>query len=621
MRCGGALRQALTALGLAAITAGAVSTSSATFTAVSPVAQSFSTMADWVTPEPAITRPADGAVTSDATPAVEGVAGTAAGDQSTVLVSVWEGAGASGPPLRSLSAAVSAEGSWSLTLETLPDGRYTVRAEQTDAQGNTGRSAVVTFVIDSEAPLPTIGSPAEWATVGPMPELSGSAGASEGDSESLEVSLWSNATGSGAPERTLVARRQGTAWSVVAEPALAPGTWSARVAQRDAAGNSGASSLRSFVVGGSGPAGLEIRRPAPGAWVRSATPRIRGRAGNAAGDSAKVTVKLYTGDSAGGEPLRTLTAPRRGRAWRVVVRPGLGDGDYTALAEQVDSAGVIAQSSPRSFHIDTAPPEPVLLTPADGDRVGASPEISGRYGTAPGDRARVRVNIYRGKAATGRPVQALTVRRDDPAQGWAVKARALRPGVYTIQAVQRDRAGNTGVSSPVTVIAGPLTALAATSISAENGGERPGAPDRGDVIAFSYSAAMEPSSMLDGWDGSPADVTVRFFDAGGHDSFTLLAADATAVVGVTAGSASSGGVNTNGNYVRGTVTFAASMLLSADARTVTVTLGSPDSTLDIRRHRVAARDMDWSVSPSATDVDGNTVRGGTLSETDHDGDF
>ncbi len=621
MRRGAARRQALTALGLAAITAGAVTTSSATFTAVSPVAQSFSTLADWVTPEPAITTPADGAVTSDATPAVEGVAGTVPGDQSTVLVSVWEGAAATGSPLRSLSAAVDAGGSWSLTLEALADGRYTVRAEQTDAQGNTGRSAAVTFVIDSEAPLPTIGSPADGATVGPTPELSGSAGASEGDSESLELSLWRNATGSGVPERKLVAQRQGTAWSVVAEPALAAGTWSARVAQRDAAGNSGASSLRIFVVSGAGAAGLEIRRPAPGAWVRSATPRIRGRAGNGAGDSATVTVKLYAGDSAGGEPERTLTTRRRGRAWRVVVGPALSDGDYTALAEQIDASGRIARSSPRSFHIDTTPPSPILLAPADGERVGVRPEISGRYGTAPGDRARVRVNIYPGKAAAGRPVQALTVRRDDPGQDWAVKARALRPGVYTIQAAQRDRAGNTGASSPVTVIAGPFAAVAATSISAENGGERRGAPDRGDVIAFSYSAAMEPSSMLDGWDGSPADVTVRFFDAGGHDSFTLLDAGAAAVVGVTAGSTSSGGVNTNGNYVRGTVTFAASMLLSADARTVTVTLGSPDSALGIRHHRVAARDMDWSVSPSATDADGNPVLGGTLSETDHDRDF
>ena len=52
----------------------------------------------------------------------------------------------SGSPLQTYTTTEAA-GSWSVQGDTLPDGTYTVRAEQADADGNLGVSAPHTFTI------------------------------------------------------------------------------------------------------------------------------------------------------------------------------------------------------------------------------------------------------------------------------------------------------------------------------------------------------------------------------------------------------------------------------------------------------------------------------------------
>ena len=80
------------------------------------------------------------------TPLYAGGAGTASGDLPTITINVYLGLTPSGAPLQTYTTTEAA-GSWSVQGDTLPDGTYTVRAEQADAAGNLGVSAPHTFTI------------------------------------------------------------------------------------------------------------------------------------------------------------------------------------------------------------------------------------------------------------------------------------------------------------------------------------------------------------------------------------------------------------------------------------------------------------------------------------------
>ena len=88
-------------------------------------------------------------------------------------------------------------------------------------------------------------------------------------------------------------------------------------------------------------------------------PAFSGRAGNGVGDSTTVTLKIYEGSTPTGSPVRTLTTTRSGTNWSAgLVSPnGLGNGTYTAQAEQADNAGNTGVSAPRVFRVI-----PVIVT-------------------------------------------------------------------------------------------------------------------------------------------------------------------------------------------------------------------------------------------------------------------
>ncbi len=67
--------------------------------------------------------------------------------------------------------------------------------------------------------------------------------------------------------------------------------------------------------------------------------------------------------------------------------------------------------------------------------------------------------------------------------------------------------------------------------------------------------------------------------------------------------------------------FGATMALSADRRTVTITLGTPDVPAAIRAAATPARNMAWTRNTAARDDAGNPVAAGTTTETDNDRDF
>jgi hypothetical protein len=412
---------------------------------------------DTTAPGVSLNNPPNGSSTNDRTPVFSGAAGAASGDLSTITVRVYSGASASGTPVRTLTTA-RLGATWSVeSSEPLAEGVYTARASQSDSAGNTGASADNTFTVEGPPPVtdttpPAVGltAPADASSTNDTtPTFSGGAGTAAGDSATVTVKVYSEPSASSTPVQTLTATAAGDSWSVDAAAPLSEGTYTAQAEQLDSAGNRGLSSTSTFKIDTTAPA-VSLTDPASGSPTRDTTPTLSGAAGAADGDSATVTVKIYSGTSASGTPVRTLSVARSGGTWSVDASPALPEGAYTVQAEQIDSAGNRGLSATSSFKIDTTAPAVSLTDPANGSSTNdATPTLGGGAGTAPGDSSTVIVRVYSGPIVAGTPIQNLTTVRLGPV--WSVaSALPLAEGVYTARAVQFDSAGNRARSSPST---------------------------------------------------------------------------------------------------------------------------------------------------------------------------
>ena len=206
-------------------------------------------------PAVTVTSPVASSATNSTTPTFSGAAGTAAGDSTTVTVSVFAGATATGTPLQSL-AVTAAGDTWSVVAGALtPNAQYTVRATQAHSGGTVGTSNTRTFVVDTTAPVVGITAPAAAATVTTAtPTVSGTAGrltasSTRGaDTLSVTVEVFSGPDTSGTLQQTTAAAVNASsgAYSTVLA-AMPNGTYTVRVTQADAAGNT-ASVTRTFTV-------------------------------------------------------------------------------------------------------------------------------------------------------------------------------------------------------------------------------------------------------------------------------------------------------------------------------------------------------------------------------------
>ena len=117
--------------------------------------------------------------------------------------------------------------------------------------------------------------------------------------------------------------------------ALSSGTYTARTEQSDAAGNVGYSQLTTFAISGV----ADVTAPvvslnAPPASSTDTTPTLAGSAGILPGDSATVTVRVFSGTSVAGAQVQALSATRTSGGSYTIDSPALAAGTYTARAEQ-----------------------------------------------------------------------------------------------------------------------------------------------------------------------------------------------------------------------------------------------------------------------------------------------
>jgi large repetitive protein len=386
--------------------------------------------------------------TADSTPTLTGSLGQAAGDVQEVTVEIL---GEHGETVAEGSALVSGA-TWSYTAPALGDGAYTARARQLDSAGNLGESEAAPFTIDTTPPLVTLGALAT-PTNDPTPTLTGGAGGAVGDLQTVLVRVYHGSK----PEGSVAAEHSVTpslgAWSYTT-PTLADGTYTARAYQADAAGNEGHSAPDTFVVDTVAPSVSISVSPEHSGIVQVTRPTFSGAGGQASGDGAKVRLKIFEGAATGGPPSQSLELPVVAGKWTSESSgPQLGNGSYTAVVEQSDSAGNTATAA-TAFVVATGSPT-VTLSPAglvhrgEAPFLGPTPSFSGEGGSEPEDATSVTLNIYAGTSASGSPMRTLAA----PLSGskWAAgPVSALPDGTYTAQAEQHDESLQPGVSQAVT---------------------------------------------------------------------------------------------------------------------------------------------------------------------------
>lgn len=175
---------------------------------------------------------------------------------------------------------------------------------------------------------------------------------------------------------------------------------------------------------------------------------ISGTSGTVLGDRG-VAIEVYAGATVSGAPIRTLAVTRNAATGSYHASlSGLGSGQYTVRAEQVDGAGNRGVSAARTVVVDTVAPVVSLTSPSDGTLTNdAAPSFGGVAGIAPGDDAAVEIEI---RDASGAVVQAVSAQRDGTSGAYAATAASpLADGAYTAVATQSDDVGNQGSSSRI----------------------------------------------------------------------------------------------------------------------------------------------------------------------------
>ena len=220
---------------------------------------------------------------------------------------------------------------------------------------------------------------------------------------------------------------------------LADGSWrvEARAVSADAVDETPA--FRVVTVDTAAPS-VTLDEPAGGTSTSDRRPIFTGTAGVLPGDEDTVTVEVFPGPGAGGEPLQAVPGPRDPLtgAYAIEAAEDLPDGTYTARSVQLDSLGHVGTSATSTFLVDrTGPALSILAPPADGS--DPTPEISGVAGEA----SPLSVSVLAGTDTGSPPIEGALVAPDPDTGAYAATlASELADGTYTAVAEQADAIGN-----------------------------------------------------------------------------------------------------------------------------------------------------------------------------------
>jgi large repetitive protein len=169
--------------------------------------------------------------------------------------------------------------------------------------------------------------------------------------------------------------------------------------------------------------------------TKDSTPSFSGTAS----EKTPVTVSVFAAGDVGGTVLAEAHASGTGGSWSSGgASPALVDGTYTAVAEQESAFGNgPGVSEERTFTVHTAKPV-VTLNAVSSPTTDSTPSFSGTAS----EKTTVKVQIYKGFAASGSPVASATASGTGGSWSSGGASPALADGTYTAVAEQESAFGN-----------------------------------------------------------------------------------------------------------------------------------------------------------------------------------
>jgi hypothetical protein len=273
------------------------------------------------------------------------------------------------------------------------------------------------------------------------PSFTGTANPGSGD---VTARIYAGSTATGSPVASPTGSvAAGTGAYTVTAGSLSDGTYTVQIVQGPAQ-----SSTQTFQLDASAPS----LTGTVAAATSSLQPVVSGIAAHGSGDASTVNIKIYSGATATGSPVATVTTavnPTTG-AYSGAPSSPLTEGQYTAQVEQSDSAGNLGQSAPVSLRIDTSSPSLTAL-PLSSPTNDATPSISGVASTGTGDDTTVTARVYAGLGFGGPLSGTATASLGLGGIYTATLTTPLDDGVYTVRVEQGDAAGNIGYSSSFSI--------------------------------------------------------------------------------------------------------------------------------------------------------------------------
>jgi large repetitive protein len=481
---------------------------------------------DTSSPTVTITQPAT--PSNNTAPSFKGTATST----TPVVVHVYEGSKAEGTEVSKATAAGTGSG-WSTGSATpaLAPGEhtYTAVATQESPLGNpAGRSAAVTFVVETNAPTVTL-STLPLRSNDTTPSFKGTAS----DSEPVTIRVYKGSKAEGTAVSTLTAEVTAGSWEANTVTPLANGEYTARATQKSRLGNpEGASNAVTFAINISSPA---VTLAQPVSPSNNTTPSFSG----SASDTEQVTVRLYKGPKAEGSILATLKAAVVAGNWHSVATSALSNGQYTAIASQPSSFGnPEGISNAVTFIVNTSPPTVTLKQPPSPSKE-ATPSFTGTAS----DTEPITVHIYKGSKAEGTQISSAKAAGNGAGWSSANSSPALSSGQYTAVASQASSLGNpegksnpvtfeVDTTSPIVTITSPVNGSISNKLTPEFSGTSSGTHASNEITIKIYEgppsqgrnvSSTKATISAGKWTSSPASPAL----ATGTHTYTAVASEAS----------------------------------------------------------------------------------------------
>jgi hypothetical protein len=291
----------------------------------------------------------------------------------------------------------------------------------------------------------------------------------------------------------------------------------------------------------------------------------------------------------------------------------IGDALYDFRAVATDKGGNTATSTSTNVRVDNTPPAVTMA--ALGSPLNGAITLSSSSATDTGGSGVASVKYQLAPTGTTTWSDACTG-TTGPSFSCSFDTSTVAEGFYDFRAVATDNAGNTGTSATISnrQLNQPPTAVRfdATNCTPVSSTCVAGQANPGDAIAFTYSRAIDPASIVPAttnpvqpaWDGTSArNVKVMLSQGGTNDTLTEVQLD---VGGTTV---SLGTVALGANYLNGTGSaFSPSpIVMSPDGKTFTITLGPFSGTATQLQTVTSAGTVTWTPNPAAKDLAGIPV--------------